>query len=219
MGTFELTPNSLKVQKMLIRVPFLLILTWIDQVSRKCVEGCTYSLVIVTAAATAVVLSLILVRKKFKGSSGPAPTTTITDAQANCQNNLTRSIVQEIKSIDDNNTREHLDCYSIVGEDEEEEENAQNQQEQRQGTQDSDSGVGTVTFTTPASNCSISSPVRISRWQELIEEGEVLNRQLFDLAEPKEWVRKKRLVFGILPATDEAASSMSPMTKHLFRRK
>ena len=62
-----------------------------------------------------------------------------------------------------------------------------------------------------ASNCSITSPVKISRWQELIEEGEVLNRQLFDLAEPKEWVRKKRLVFGILPATDEVASSMSPM--------
>ena len=38
-----------------------------------------------------------------------------------------------------------------------------------------------------------------------------MNRQLFDLAEPKEWVRKKRLVFGILPATDEVASSMSPM--------
>ena len=38
-----------------------------------------------------------------------------------------------------------------------------------------------------------------------------MNRQLFDLDEPKEWVRKKRLVFGILPATNEAASSMSPM--------
>ena len=57
----------------------------------------------------------------------------------------------------------------------------------------------------------------MSRWQELIEEGEVLNRQKFDM-EPKEWVRKKRLVFGILP-DETGASSMSPMTKHLFKRK
>jgi len=184
----------------------------------------------VAASLTSIVLSLILVGKKFKASRSPSPSsaTDISDTSANYQSNLTRSIVQEIKSVGDqtldDNTSDHLDYYNIGEEEEEEDEgrgNAQNQHEQSQENQDSDSdsGVGTVTFTTHTSNCSISSPVKISRWQELIEEGEVLNRQLFDLAEPKEWVRKKRLVFGILPATDEVASSMSPMTKHLFRRK
>ena len=76
-------------------------------------------------------------------------------------------------------------------------------------------------FILAVSNCTITtSPGKVSRWKELIEEGNVLNRQKFDMEEPKEWVRSKRLVFGISSATDETgASSMSPMTKHLFKRK
>ena len=91
--------------------------------------------------------------------------------------------------------------------DDEEIENAQNR--------NSDSGVGTISPS--ALNLSVS-PGQISRWQELIDEGEVLNRQLFDLAESKEWVRKKRLVWGNV-ATADGTAGMSPMTKHLFRRK
>jgi len=205
---------------MLIRVPILLIWTWIDQIStwieqirlENNFEKNDFKLL---AVSFVVIVSINLIRirivKSIRGEE-PVPAAK-TSVQTNCQRDATCPIIEEIKSTDDQDDQD--DDINDQYEDEDNEEDAQNKTASK-----SDSGVGTIIQS--VSNCTIkTSPGKMSRWQELIEEGEVLNRQKFDM-EPKEWVRKKRLVFGILPgsATDETgASSMSPMTKHLFKRK
>jgi hypothetical protein len=170
------------------------------------------------AVSFVVIVSINLIRirivKSIRGEPVPAAKTSV---QTNCQRDATCPIIEEIKSTDDfvnEGQDDQDDDINDQYEDEDYEEDAQNKTASK-----SDSGVGTIVQS--VSNCTITTSGKMSRWQELIEEGEVLNRQKFDM-EPKEWVRKKRLVFGILhgSATDETgASSMSPMTKHLFKRK
>merc|ERR1712212_509825 len=138
-----------KMLKMLIRTLFLLILTLIRElflsilngishISHRCDEDSTYCLM-VFASVVAISLSFIAIQKKFKATNRPDPTTY--DVSANCHSNLTHSIVQEIKSIDDRTLVDTTPDNSI-GEEDEEEENAHNQLEQSQGAQDSDSDSG-----------------------------------------------------------------------------
>ena len=202
---------------MLIRAAFLLILTLIkeiytliDQVVRKCIEDpycfCVISGILFVSAA--IVFLIILARKKFKssGSNQQASTSNLFN-QTNYQSDIIHPNIQEINSMNTTTVNKQAGDYSYNADDEEIIENDQ--------TRNSDSGIGTIS-PSPL-NLSVS-PGTISRWQELIDEGEVLNRQLFDLAESKEWVRKKRLVWGNV-ATADGTAGMSPMTKHLFRRK
>jgi len=189
---------------MLIRVPFLLIWTWIDQARYKYGENSFNYLIGVIIILSSVLM--ILIMKKIKSNRRSHAKETLAQTKT-FQRNVTRPVIEEIESTDDFNG-EGPEPEIIDEEDNDVEEEAQNE------TSKSDSGIQSV------SNCSISSPGKISRWQELIEEGEALNRQLFDLEEPKEWIRKKRLLFGNPSATDpESVSKMSPMTKNLFKRK
>ena len=94
-------------EKMLIRAPILLIMTWIDQISIWIeqirldynFEKNDFKLL---AVSFIVIVSIYLIRRRIVKSirGGPVPAAK-TSVQTNCQRDATCPIIEEIKSTDD----------------------------------------------------------------------------------------------------------------------
>ena len=94
---------------MLIRVPILLIMTWIDQISTwieqirldNNFEKNDFKLLLL-AVSFVVIVSINLIRRRIVKSirGGPVPAAK-TSVQTNCQRDATCPIIEEIKSTDD----------------------------------------------------------------------------------------------------------------------
>ena len=95
---------------MLIRVPILLIMTWIDQISTwieqirldNNFEKNDFKLLLL-AVSFVVIVSIYLIRRRIVKSirgGGPVPAAK-TSVQTNCQRDATCPIIEEIKSTDD----------------------------------------------------------------------------------------------------------------------
>ena len=82
-------------------------------------------------------------------------------------------------------------------------------------TQDSGVNISESTNST-RSDLSLENPARFSRWQRLIEEGQTISKRRLDQVEPKEWIRKQRLLLNDVQPLDEA--NMSPTTRIMMTK-
>ena len=157
---------------------FMLIMTWLYNQSDQ-MHCWLIPIIIAVLMLLVVIIVTRLTYQKLKGTAGFIEL----DRSSSLQGHQ-RLIIQELKVED------------IDDEDFELEEN-------------NDSGLGgSASKNSSATSFESMAGRNTTRWQNLIEEGQVLNQRIIR-ADPKEWIRTRRILLGVNVPN-------SPMTKHLL---